>query len=132
MVEFLSMTEGWMATSSGGKDTTPPKSEDEVPVDRDHEWWFGNEFIMTIYTPNLFELRRHLGAESKGKMKVVVTVGEASEDAPYAMTTGVQGEILGVEVIRWPGGHSLFAVKPGLLCRGFWGRWRGLEVHKIS
>ena len=61
MVEFLSMTVGWKATASGeGADVPPPQTESEVEIDRDHEWWFENEYMLTIYTPNLFELKKHL------------------------------------------------------------------------
>jgi pimeloyl-ACP methyl ester carboxylesterase len=112
MLEFLGMTVGWKATAtaSEGMGIPPPQSEEEVEMDRDHEWWFENEFMLTIYTPNLFELRAHLRGEGVGTMRVACTVGEASGHAPYARTTYVQRDILGCQHHVWPGGHLLHAV----------------------
>ena len=113
MLRFLSMTKGWKSKASGeGAEIPPPQSEDEVEVDRDHQWWFDNEFMLSIYTPNLLELKWHLDGKYKESMKCVVTVGEKSGDAPYAQSTHVQRDILGCEHQTWPGGHLLYAVDP--------------------
>ncbi|KAJ9616428.1 hypothetical protein H2200_000146 [Cladophialophora chaetospira] len=113
MVEFLSMTVGWKATSSGaGADIPPPQSEDEIEMDRDHLFWFENEYTLSVFTPNLLELKRHLVGKYKDTLSVAVTVGKNSGDAPYAKTTYVHEEILSCQHHMWPGGHLLYLVDP--------------------
>ncbi len=113
MLEFLSMTFGWKATSSGaGADIPPPQREEDIEMDRDHIFWFENEYGLSIFTRNLLELKRHLVGEYKEKLTVVCTVGKSSGNAPYAQTTYVQKEILGCEQHFWPGGHLLYLVDP--------------------
>jgi len=107
------MTVGWKATASGaGAEIPPPQSEDEIQMDRDHIFWFENEYVLSIWTPNLLELKRHLAGEYKETMAVACTVGRASRDAPYAQTTYVQMDILGCEHHVWPGGHLISVVDP--------------------
>lgn len=120
MVEFLSMTVGWKATSSGaGADIPPPQSEDEIEMDRDHLFWFENEYMLSVFTPNLLELKRHLSGQYKDTLKVALTVGRDSGDAPYAKTTYVQKDILGCQHHMWPGGHLLYQVDPEGFVRTF-------------
>lgn len=113
MVEFLAMTVGWRATASGeGADIPPPQTVDEVVMDEDHEWWFENETMIAVYTPNLWELRAHLSGKYKDTMSCAVTAGDASKDAPYALTTYVHRDITGCQHHAWPGGHLLYMVDP--------------------
>jgi hypothetical protein len=113
MVEFLAMTKGWMAKADGtGSDIPPPASPDQIQMDRDHEFWFKHEYILSVYAPNLSDLRRHLEGSYKGKLKCAVTVGDASQDAPYARTVPVQKDLIGCDLHHWPGGHLLHQVDP--------------------
>ena len=113
MLEFLSMTVGWKSKASGeGAEIPPLEIEDEIEMDRDHEWWFEYEFMLTVYTPNLLGLKRHLDGKYKDKMSVAVTMGKESGNAPYARTTYVHRNILGCRHFSWPGGHLFYAVDP--------------------
>ena len=128
MLEFLSMAVGWKATSSdAGAEAPPPLAEEDIEIDRSHAWWFANEYMLTIYTPNLNELRRHLAGEYKDTMSVACTVGKASGDAPYAKTTYVQRDILGCQHDVWPGGHLLFSVDPDAFVEAMLGTLKLLE-----
>jgi pimeloyl-ACP methyl ester carboxylesterase len=125
---FMSMTIGWDSTGDDELDRKRAEEQASVAkpgpatapaagaVDANQLYWFEHEFlVVTLYTPNLFELREHLHGSKYAHLSpksVVSVAGKASGKAPYAATTYVQQQILGCQHQVWPGGHLYYVFNP--------------------